>query len=138
MMRYKGYYGKVEYDPQANILHGEVVGIRDVITFQARSVDEVEQAFRDSVDDYLDFCKARREKPDKPCSGKLVVRISSELHRKLAALADLSGKSINSLISEHLQQKVEKEFSVDSRPGRRSPARKSASRRMTKQTGQLV
>ena len=51
MIEYKGYFGKVEYDAQANILHGEVLGIRDVVTFQARSVDEVERAFHESADD---------------------------------------------------------------------------------------
>jgi predicted HicB family RNase H-like nuclease len=61
MMEYKGYTGKVEFDAEAEILHGEVVGIRDVVTFQGRSVKEIEKAFRDSVDDYLDFCRELRE-----------------------------------------------------------------------------
>ena len=63
-MNYKGYTAVVDLDEEAGILHGEVVGTRDVITFQARSVDELEQAFRDSVDDYLAFCKERDEPPD--------------------------------------------------------------------------
>ncbi len=60
-MQYLGYIGKVEFDPEANILHGELVGIRDVVTFQGRSVKEIEKAFRESVDDYLDFCRKRGE-----------------------------------------------------------------------------
>jgi len=56
MMQYKGYSGKVEYDDEAEIFHGEVIGLRDVITFQGKTVDEIKQAFSDSVDDYLDFC----------------------------------------------------------------------------------
>ena len=59
MMEYKGYIGKVELDDDAGILHGEVVNTRDVITFQGRTVEEVRQAFRDSVDDYLAFCAER-------------------------------------------------------------------------------
>ncbi|MCK4276527.1 MAG: type II toxin-antitoxin system HicB family antitoxin [Phycisphaerae bacterium] len=105
-MKYKGYVGKVEYDAEANILHGEVVGIRDVVTFQAKSVEQVQQAFKDSVDDYLEFCKERGQKPDKPCSGRFVVRIGSELHRRANMLAALSGKSLNTLVSECLDKEV--------------------------------
>ncbi len=56
-MKYKGYNGQVTYDEEAKLFHGEVVGLRDVITFQGTSVVELEQAFKDSVDEYLDFCK---------------------------------------------------------------------------------
>ncbi|HOD84546.1 MAG: hypothetical protein BWX88_00884 [Planctomycetes bacterium ADurb.Bin126] len=66
MMRYRGYEARVEPDPRAGILHGEVVGIRDVITFQAESADQIEQAFHDSVDYYLGFCRRRGEHPETP------------------------------------------------------------------------
>ena len=66
---YKGYIGKVAFDADARLFHGEVVGIRDVVTFQGQSVTELEAAFKASVDDYLAFCRDRGEEPDKPCSG---------------------------------------------------------------------
>lgn len=68
-MEYKGYVGKVEFDDDAEIFHGEVLDTRDVITFQGKSVGELRQAFRDSIDDYLAFCEQRGESPDKPFSG---------------------------------------------------------------------
>jgi predicted HicB family RNase H-like nuclease len=71
-MKYKGYQGHVDYDDKAKLFHGEVVGLRDVITFQGTSVDELEQAFKDSVDEYLDFCKELGRAPEKPFSGKLL------------------------------------------------------------------
>ena len=55
MLNYKGYTGHIEFDDEAGIFHGEVWGLRDVVTFQGRSVDELSQAFKDSVDDYLEF-----------------------------------------------------------------------------------
>lgn len=82
MMEYKGYIGHVEFDDGADILHGEVINIRDVVTFQATSVKEVHKAFRESVEDYLEFCKSRNESPDKPFSEKLSPHIQPELHRK--------------------------------------------------------
>ena len=65
-LKYKGYVGIAEYDDKADILHGEVINTRDVITFQGNTVDEIRQAFRDSIDDYLEFCEYLGEKPEKP------------------------------------------------------------------------
>jgi len=80
MLSYKGYSGHVIYDDEAKIFHGEVLDTKDVITFQGQSVAEIEKAFRESVDDYLEFCEERKEKPDKPFSGKFVIRMSPGLH----------------------------------------------------------
>jgi predicted HicB family RNase H-like nuclease len=60
---YKGYQSRVELDEEAGVLHGEVIHTRDVITFQGTSVEELKQAFEDSVDDYLEFCASRGEDP---------------------------------------------------------------------------
>ena len=104
MLEYKGYTGNVEFDAEAGLFHGEVLDTRDVITFQGTSVDDLQQAFQDSVDDYLDFCEERREEPEKPFSGRLMVRLSSDLHRKLYVEAKRGGKSLNQLITERLAQ----------------------------------
>jgi len=103
MMEYKGYIGKVEIDEDAGILHGDVINIRDVITFEGATVDEVQKAFRESVDDYLEFCAQRGESPEKPFSGKFVVRLPAELHRKAYIEAKLADKSLNSWVTEVLQ-----------------------------------
>jgi predicted HicB family RNase H-like nuclease len=103
MMEYKGYIGKVEFDDQAGIFHGEVVNTRDVITFQGESVAELKKAFRESVDDYLAFCKERGEEPDKPFSGQFVTRIPPELHRQVNLAASLAGKSLNAWVADQLK-----------------------------------
>ena len=72
--------GKVEFDDEADIFHGEVIRLRDVITFQERTVDKVKGAFRESVDDYLAFCAKRGEEPKRPLTGKFMVRIPSPLY----------------------------------------------------------
>lgn len=66
MMSYKGYVGRVEYDDVAGIFHGEVINLRNVITFQGTTVDELRRAFQESIDDYLESCAQRGEEPDKP------------------------------------------------------------------------
>ena len=107
MMEYKGYIGKVEIDDEAGILHGEVINIRDVITFEGVSVDEIHKAFRESIDDYLDFCAQRNESPEKPFSGKFVVRLPAELHRKAYIQAKLSDKSLNGWVTDILQNALQ-------------------------------
>jgi predicted HicB family RNase H-like nuclease len=110
MMIYKGYIGRVEFDPEAKILSGEVIGIRDVITFQADSAAGVEREFRKSVDDYLAFCAERGEKPEKPASGKFVLRLSSELHGQLTMIAEASKVSLNSLAESLLATGAEEKL----------------------------
>ena len=103
MMEYKGYYGQVEFDDEANIFHGEVINMRDVVTFQGGTVNELRKAFRDSVDDYLMFCAERGELPEKPYSGKFVVRVEPELHKAAAMRAKLKHKSLNAWIHDTLE-----------------------------------
>lgn len=103
MLKHKGYTGYVVYDDEARIFHGEVVGIRAVITFQGTSVDEIEKAFQDSVDDYLDWCKKRGKEPEKAHSGKYNLRMPPDLYVKIATEAAQQGISINSYILKRLQ-----------------------------------
>ncbi len=102
MMNYKGYTATVEFDDKANIFHGEVMGIRDVVTFQGSSVKELKKAFKDSVDDYLAFCAKRGEEPNKPFSGKFIVRLKPEEHRQISLAAKKEKKSLNSWVRDHL------------------------------------
>jgi len=103
MMEYKGYIGKVEIDDEVGVLYGEVINVRDVITFEGTSVEEVQQAFHESVDDYLEFCAERGESPEKPFSGKFVLRLPEELHRQAYIQAKLKNKSLNSWVTDVLQ-----------------------------------
>lgn len=106
MMKYKGYIGHVEYDDEAKIFHGEVVGLKDIITFQGSSVEELEEAFKDSIEDYLAWCKKRKEKPEKTFSGTFNLRIPPDLHARLALQAKSLGVSLNSFIAQTLNQVV--------------------------------
>ncbi len=106
MMEYKGYFAKVEFDDEANIFHGEIINLRDVITFEGETVDELRTALVDSVEDYLAFCKERGEEPDKPYSGKFLVRVEPELHKTLVIQARKNGKSLNALVHDALLKEV--------------------------------
>jgi len=99
MTKYKGYIGQFDVDIETGLIRGKVVNTRDIITFHGTTVREAEQAFRDSVDDYLAFCEELGESPEKPYSGKLLVRVPPKLHQELDVLAKSKGKSVNTLVS---------------------------------------
>lgn len=108
MMNYKGYIGEARIDAEAEVIRGRVINTRDMITFQGRTVAEARQAFRDSVDDYLEFCVERREEPEKPFSGRFVVRIKPTVHQALARAASREGTSLNAVVSRALTRAARK------------------------------
>ena len=106
MMEYKGYIARVELDAEARVFHGEVINMRDVVTFEADCVDELLKEFHLSVDDYLDYCKELGEDASKPFSGKFVLRVDTDLHKELFLRSQLENKSLNSWIVEALEEAV--------------------------------
>lgn len=105
-MEYKGYTARIEFDGAAGTFHGEVLDLRDVITFEGMSVEELRREFRDSVDDYLEFCESRGEEPEKPFSGKFLMRVSGELHRQAAVSAAAEGESLNAWVARAIEAAV--------------------------------
>lgn len=102
MIEYKGYIGIINYDSDAKIFHGDVINTKDVITFQGISVEEIEKALKDSVDDYLKWCEEEGEIPEKPYSGKFNLRISPELHKKIAIASRKMNLSLNKFVEKAL------------------------------------
>ncbi len=94
-MNYKGYYAKVEFDPEDRIFVGRIIGIRDVVGFHGQSVTELETAFGEAVDNYLAACAELEQEPNKPDSGNLMLRVPMEIHAAVASATEASGKSIN-------------------------------------------
>ena len=119
-MTVEGDAATVRFDPDAEVLHGEVVGLRDVITFQATCVEDLEKEFRASIDDYLAWCEELGQKPERTYSGRLLVRMAPDLHRDLASAAQRTGKSINALVVTAIEEKIERDPAT---PRRESAAR---------------
>jgi predicted HicB family RNase H-like nuclease len=105
-LQYKGYIGRVEIDGERGVLWGKVINTRDTITFEGDTLGEVRQAFQESVDDYLEFCKEKGVEPDKPFSGSLPLRLTPELHRLVYTEASRAGKSMNAWITELIEHAV--------------------------------
>ena len=106
MMNYKGYIGQVEYDDEQHIFSGSVINTRDVITFQGETVRELEKAFRDSVDDYLTWCREDGVEPEKPYSGKFNVRFDPSIHQRAAIAAKREGVSLNRFVERSVEYEL--------------------------------
>jgi predicted HicB family RNase H-like nuclease len=103
-MSYRGYSARIEYSDEDGCLIGRIAGIQDIISFHGDSVEDIRRAFHESVDFYLDTCAKKKREPQKPFSGKLMLRLPPELHARLAIRAQATGKSLNSLVTETLSQ----------------------------------
>ena len=102
-LKYKGYSGTVEYSEEDNCLFGKAIGMnKNLISYEGKTIDELRTDFEAGIDLYLDSCKERGVKPQKPFSGSINIRIPSELHSQLAQKAQMTGRSINAIIKELL------------------------------------
>lgn len=112
-LKYKGYTGTVEYSDEDDCLFGKVRGLHGVlISYEGSTVEEIRKDFEGAIDDYLISCKERGVEPVKPYSGKFVVRMTSDLHSRVAAYAESTGTTINELINRAVKNEVERGFSV--------------------------
>ena len=100
-LKYKGFTGNVEYDQKGNYFYGHVLGLhRDGISYEGVTADELKKDFQEGIDDYLEGCRANGVEPEKPFSGKLVVRMPSELHSSASEKARNQGISLNEFINK--------------------------------------
>ena len=103
-MHHDGYVATIELDEEGGFFHGEVINTRDVLTFQGRTLPELRKAFKDTIADYVAWCRDRGKEPEKPYSGNFTLRVSPELHRRVAVAAARAGKSLNGFVAETLDE----------------------------------
>ena len=106
-MVYKDYFSSIYYSDDDNVFFGKIEGIQDSITFEGQTVDELRKAFEEAVEDYVEMCKELGKEPLKPYKGTFNVRVTPEIHKKLAIEAIETGKSLNAVVElalkEHLK-----------------------------------
>lgn len=103
-MKHKGYSALIEYSDEDSCFVGHIAGIRDVVGFHGEAVSELRAAFEEAVNDYLETCQKLGKQPQKPYSGKLMLRIPPKVHAAVAQAAEVSGKSINQWAADMLDQ----------------------------------
>ena len=106
-LEYKGYKGSVEYSKEDNCLFGKVQGMsKALILYEGQTLEELRKDFEAGVDSYLEGCKADGVEPAKPYSGRLNLRMSSELHSRVAAFVAASGTTINDFINKAITNEL--------------------------------
>jgi len=105
-MNYKGYTAKVEFDEYAGVFRGEVIDTMDVITFESRDAKKLKSEFEKSIDEYLKFCAEMNRPPEKPFSGKFMLRVTPDVHREIYKQASESGISINNYLLNVIENSI--------------------------------
>ena len=100
LLEYKGYHAKIEFDSEDLVLRGKIEGIKDLVNFESTDISTVEEEFHAGVDDYLEFCKEVGKEPDKEYRGTFNIRISPDLHKKLAIVAMQNGDTLNATVEK--------------------------------------
>jgi predicted HicB family RNase H-like nuclease len=106
IMEYRNFYGSVHYSSEDHVLYGKIIGINDMITYEGREVRELEKNFQEAVDDYLESCRILGKEPEKTYKGSLNVRLTPELHRKAAIMANYRKTSLNNFIKIAVKKAV--------------------------------
>jgi predicted HicB family RNase H-like nuclease len=106
LLEYKGYSGTVEYSATDQVLHGKVLGIRSMLSYEGTSLDSLRHDFEDTLDDYLETCAEEGIEPQKPYRGSFNVRVSPELHRSLAMYSFSHGQTLNSTVEEAIRNHI--------------------------------
>ena len=105
-LHYKNYTGSVNFSEEDAVFHGKVLGIKSLLSFEGNSVSAITEDFHNAVDEYLEFCSANGKEPEKPFKGSFNVRISADLHQKLALTASVRGISLNTLVEDAIRKTV--------------------------------
>jgi len=102
-MNYRGYTARIEFDERDNIFAGRVLGVRSIISFHGETVAELRGEFEVAIDDYLSDCAEQGIAPEKPVSGKIMLRVPPEVHGAALVAAQAAGKSLNQWATEVLK-----------------------------------
>jgi predicted HicB family RNase H-like nuclease len=105
---HQGYYGSVEYSAEDDVLHGRLLNINDIVTYEGATVAEIKTNFVEAVEGYIQMCAELGQMPDKPASGKFNVRIEPGLHRRAQEKAAILNVSLNDLVANALWEYIEK------------------------------
>ena len=109
ILEYKGYHTRIEFDSVSMVLHGKIEGINDLVTFESDSISEIVTEFHKAVDDYLAFCEDIGQEPDKKYKGTFNIRITPELHKKLAEISFINNESLNNTVEKAIDFYVHSE-----------------------------
>lgn len=106
-LEYKGYKGSVEYSKEDNCLCGKVQGMnKALILYEGQTLEELKKDFEEGIDNYINGCIADGKEPDKPYSGRLNLRMTSELHSRVAYYASVTGTTINEFINKAIMDEL--------------------------------
>jgi len=107
VVTFKGFIGSVQFSAEDNVFFGKIEGINDLVTFEGETVQELNDAFRYVVEEHIKDCEAQQRPAEKSYKGSFNVRITPNLHRRVAVAAKMQGKSLNSFVKRAVERELE-------------------------------
>ncbi|MFH1051069.1 MAG: type II toxin-antitoxin system HicB family antitoxin [bacterium] len=105
-LTYKDFIGSVHFNAEDNVFYGKIEGIDSLISFEGQTVAELKKSFEEAVNDYLSICLKTGKKPRKSYKGSFNIRISPELHSKIAEKSFKLGVPINKIVQQAIEREV--------------------------------
>ena len=112
LLQYKGYYAEIHFSAEDEVFYGKLIGINDLVNFEADSVKGLKKAFKETVEDYLETCRNLNKAPDKTYKGSFNVRIPSELHKEAALFAAIKKITLNDFVRYAIDFTISKEKNI--------------------------
>jgi len=112
VLKYKNFYGSVEFSADDECFFGKLIGTDDLVTFEGESVDTLKKAFAEAVEDYIVLCKKTGKEPQKSYKGSFNIRLPPELHKEAAAIASREGISLNAYVEKAISAQVHSKSSA--------------------------
>ena len=106
MLKYKDFFGSVEYSAESECFFGKIIGTTDLVTFEGESVESLKNAFAEAVEDYIILCSEVGKEPQKAYKGSFNVRISPDLHKEAVMIASRNGISLNAFVEKTIYEAV--------------------------------
>ena len=109
ILQHNGYYAEIHFSAEDEVFYGKLIGINDLILFEADSVKELKDAFIEAVEDYIETCAELNKPPQKPYKGSFNIRISPDLHRQAATFAAIKKVTLNDFVKQAIDLAIERE-----------------------------
>jgi predicted HicB family RNase H-like nuclease len=113
VIKYKEYIASINFSAEDEVFHGKILGIKDLVLFEGKSVNELKKAFKESIEDYLETCKVLNKSPEKPYKGSFNVRIPERMHRAAALIASQKSLSLNEFIKTAISYTIKHQHDLD-------------------------
>lgn len=108
VLTYMEFIGVIHFSSKDDMFYGKIEGIKDLVTFEGKSVSQLKKSFKEAADDYIELCIKTKKEPAKSFKGTFNVRLTPDLHKKAYKIATTEGVSLNQFVQKAIEHEVDR------------------------------